>query len=475
MGINELGESMLLDFGSPKQIERAMVTAKRLEWLTGINAAGHRHVRSSYFNGAKMAMGGVWGWSKEDSYMVFHPALSLVLFNGSPETRRMILQLSDGFLAHYRRDPDGKWRLHTEVNFKTDRDRPTGMTPWFILWAAYRGTGKPKYVKPFFDNPMEAMQNVNADTLDMLKLRKKETTALIAAAATPQPNEKVWQLAWQATGNTSYLDKVYGQQLQTAHERRFINRQGSLWIDRIYFNSGELQRSRLGGVALNRNYCYPGNALSWRFEAPTNDQSVAILVPEATPDHVRIFAYNLEQVPVKAQMTGWEVDPGEWIMTQGTQASIGMAPPPANASVENAVTKTVAFERSKSIEVTFPPRATTVIELTLKSKGVPYWSRPDLGIDPEDVKVTGNTMTVTVYSLGAIDAPASKVVVRDRTGKMLATGDIPALKAPVDLVPKTAVLKLVLPKGADLKGGSVRVECGGNVPEITLMNNSVQM
>src|SRR6185437_11019840 len=137
-GINVLGESMLLDFGSPKQIERAMVTAKRLEWLTGINAAGHRHVRSNYFNGAKMATGGVWGWSKEESYMVFHPALSLVLFNGSPETRKMILQLADGFLAHYKPGPNGKMTLHTEVNFKTDEDRPTGMTPWFILWAAYR-------------------------------------------------------------------------------------------------------------------------------------------------------------------------------------------------------------------------------------------------------------------------------------------------------------------------------------------------
>ena len=73
-----------------------MVTAKRLEWLTGINAAGHRHVRSNYFNGAKMAEGGVWGWSKEASYMVFHPALSLVLFNGAPETRKMILELADG-------------------------------------------------------------------------------------------------------------------------------------------------------------------------------------------------------------------------------------------------------------------------------------------------------------------------------------------------------------------------------------------
>ncbi len=325
-GINVLGESMLLDFGSPKQIERAMVTAKRLEWLTGINAAGHRHIRSNYFNGAKMAEGGVWGSSKESSYMVFHPALSLVLFNGSPETRKMILELADGILAHYKPGPDGKPTLHLEVNFKSDEDKPTGMRAWFILWAAYRWTGDAKYVQPFIDAPIESLQNVNADILDMLNLRSSQTGPLVAAASKvrgpvgiAQPSETLGQLAWQATGDTSYLEKVYASQIQTAHQRAFINTEGSLWIDRIYLNNGELQRSRLGGVALMRNYCYPGNAVSWRFEAPANDQSVAILIPEATPDHVRIVAYNLESQPVTAHMTGWEVDPGQWTMTQGTQ------------------------------------------------------------------------------------------------------------------------------------------------------------
>jgi len=337
-------------------------------------------------------------------------------------------------------------------------------------------------VQPFIDSPLESMQTVNADTLDMLGLRKTATDPLIVAAnrvtgpvALTQPNESLWQLAWQATGDTSYLDKVYASQIQTAHEREFINTRGSLWIDRIYFNNGELQRSRLGGVALMRNYCYPGNAVSWRFEAPANDQSVAILVPEATPDHVKIIAYNLDRVPVTAHMTGWEVDPGQWTMTQGTQKGVGNAPPSADAPVDSVNTQTVAFERSKDIPITFAPRTTTVIELKLATKGTPYWERPDLGIDPEDVKVEGAKMTVTVHSVGSVDAPASKVVLRDRDGKTLASASVPALKAPTDLTPKTAVVTFAVPANSDLKGASVTVECGGSVPEITLMNNSVTL
>jgi hypothetical protein len=113
--------------------------------------------------------------------------------------------------------------------------------------------------------------------------------------------------------------------------------------------------------------------------------------------------------------------------------------------------------------------------LTLKTKGVPYWQRPDLGIDPEDVKVDGAKMTVTVHSVGSIDAPQSKVVLRDKSGKTLATASVPALKAPLDLTPKTAQVTLAVPANADLKGGTVTVECGGDTPEITLMNNSVTL
>jgi hypothetical protein len=229
-----------------------------------------------------------------------------------------------------------------------------------------------------------------------------------------------------------------------------------------------------------RNYVYPGNALSWRFDppqrassprapvdAPANDQSVAILVPEARPDHLKIIAYNLESSPVTARMTGWEVDPGEWEIKQGVQGSDGEA-------LRDVSTRTETFERSRDVALTFAPHATTVLELKLVTKGVPYWSRPDLGIDPEDVKVTGRQVQVTVHSLGAVDAPASKVVLRDQAGKVLATADVPALKAPVDLVPKTVSVTLTLPAQADWKGGSVTIESSGTTPEITQKNNRVQ-
>jgi hypothetical protein len=473
-GINVLGQAMMIDFGSPKQIERAMETSRRLEWLTGINVAGQRQVRSSYYSGTKMAENGVWGWGKGRSYMVFHAALELVLYNGMPETRKMVTEIADGFLAHRHLDANGKYGMHYAVNFHTNEDLADGNTPWFMLWAAYRWTGDKKYLVPFGDNPPDSLRLINSDALDMLKVRETWGKQLMQTAAPDRrsdsgtASETNLHLAWQLTGDTKNLDKLYASQIETAVDRQFINTEGSLWIDRIYFNNGELQRARLGGVALMRNYVYPGNVVSWKFDAPATGESVGILVPEGTPDHIKIVAYNLDPVAVKAKMTGWEIEPGKWEITQGVQEE-------SADDLRDVRTRTETFERSRDLEITFPPHVTTVIELKLVEKGVPYWSRPDLGIGADDVKVEAGTMKVTVHSLGSVDAPASKVVLRDKAGKVLASAAVPGIKAPVDLFPKTAAVSLTLPAGADWKGGSVTVESGGKVPEITQMNNRVPL
>jgi hypothetical protein len=358
-GINVLGQAMQIDYGSPKQLERAMQTAERLEWLTGYNSAGQRQIRSAYYSGTKMATGGVWGWAKDRSYMVFHPALLLAEYNGTPETVKMVTEVADGFLSHRRPDANGKMTMHFTVNFHTNEDLPSAaMTPWFVLWGAYKFTGDNKYLQPFGDNGAESLRTINADAMDILHTRDTWGKQLLSTGAPDRrtdsgnASETNEQLAWQLTGDTSHLEKVYASQLETAFDREFINREGSLWIDRVYYNNGELQRGRLGGVALMRNYDFPGNVVSWRFQGADDDTKVAILVPEGTPDHIRILAYNLDEKPITAKMIGWEVDPGQWEIKQGTRENDGQ--PLVNTSSHVAT-----FERSRSIDVTFGPRTTT--------------------------------------------------------------------------------------------------------------------
>jgi hypothetical protein len=274
-------------------------------------------------------------------------------------------------------------------------------------------------------------------------------------------------LAWQVTGDKKYLESLFAHQIETSALREYINTEGSLWIDRVLVPEFELHRTRLGGVPLVRNYYYPGHAVSWKFRAPATAESVAILIPSATPGQVKIIAYNLDQSTVRATLTAWGIDPGQWEVVQGIDTK-------GNDTADSSLsTRTVELERSGDLELTFPPRATTVVTLKLVSRGTPYWERPDLGIGKEDVKVEGGQVRVTVHSLGSVDAPASTVALVDGNGEVLASAPIPALKAPLDLIPKTATVTLTVPPGASLTGASVVVDPDGAFKEITRMNNRV--
>ena len=84
-------------------------------------------------------------------------------------------------------------------------------------------------------------------------------------------------------------------------------------------------------------------------------------------------------------------------------------------------------------------------------------------------------MQVTVHSLGAIASTRAKLAVRDRAGKTVATAPIPPLPAPTDLLPKTTTIKLHLPNNPLPHGGTVTIESNSKIPEITQLNNQVEI
>jgi hypothetical protein len=166
-------------------------------------------------------------------------------------------------------------------------------------------------------------------------------------------------------------------------------------------------------------------------------------------------------------MTAWGIDPGRWEVVEGTDTNGD------DAADGATTTRTVDLERSGDLELTFAPRAATIVNLRLVSKGTPYWERPDLGIGKDDVVVQGNRVKVTVHSLGSVNAPATTVALLDGSGKVLVSAPVPALPAPLDLMPKTAVVTLTVPGSVKIAGGSVVIDPGNALKEITRINNRV--
>ncbi len=314
-----------------------------------------------------------------------------------------------------------------------------------------------KYIVPFADNPPDSLRTINADALDILNVRDTWGKQLLGTAAgnrrsdSGNASETTNQLDWQVTGDTSYLNKVYTAQLETAYDRQFINREGSLWIDRIYFNNGELQRGRLGGVALMRNYNFPGNVVSWRFTPtasdPQPDTSVGILVPVGTPDHIKITAFNMDKEPITAQLTGWEINPGKWNIIQGTMSS-------DNGPISNANSKMIDFERSASTTLTLAPGYNS-IELTLRTPRRPLLVAPRPRHRPPKTSKSKDTKCPSRFTLSApsrLLRPSSSFAMP--AARSLPPPPPPTLKPPTDLVPKTAIVSLTLPRQIRLQGAA---------------------
>jgi hypothetical protein len=484
-GLNALGQNMILNYGSPKMVERAMENARAIEWLSGINPLGHRFIRSCDYNGLKMATDEPWGYTKAYSYLSLQPAQLLVEFNGNPEARKILLELADGLLSRRRQRADGQYVLPTAVRFSDEHEAiaTRAYFPWPLFWSAYKWTGDRKYMDPIYDGGVTYVAEVNANVLDLLDLRKAWGPRFIAdekgrilegrvfdARGIGNHPDRVTgneQFVWQLTGDKKQLVNLYTRVLHEMVLLEYINTDGQLWIDRVGVPYAELQRSRLGGVALVRNGCFPGHVVSWRFAAPANEQSAGILVPHATRTEFKVIAYNLETTPIRTTMTGWDVDPGLWDMTQGIDTK------DADVADSGITSATVPFARSQSVELTLAPRATTVLTFKLRTQATPYWQRPDLGIDPEDIQIHGREVRITIHNLGAAASPETNVVLRDAAGEQLAVEKVPSIAAPLDLRPKTINIRATLAEGASLQGGSVEIDPDHRIEEITRLNNRV--
>jgi hypothetical protein len=210
-------------------------------------------------------------------------------------------------------------------------------------------------------------------------------------------------------------------------------------------------------MALRRNQFVPGHVVGWRFADPDGARKVGILVPGALPGKFKVIAYNLDDKPLAATMVGWGVAPGVWKVTQSPGGD----------------ERHVEFEKSKGLDFTFAPHVTTELNLELETPGQPLWDRPDIGIGADDVHVAKGSIRVTVHSLGSVAAPASTLTLVDSSGHVVASTKVPALPAPLDLLPKTAQVTLHFGSAVRTAGAHVRVELANGAREITQLNNEV--
>lgn len=429
-GTNVQSELMLLEYGDPKIVERMMETSARYPDVTKVNQTGHRHFPARFYSSTFQATENPWCWSSPYSYTVLHPGMSLVEFNGNPATKKLIQEVADGYLAHAKKDGSGLITIPQEINFITDEGRFfSSNTVTELFQVLYRWTGDAKYLE-------------------------------LLGGSFPNQRDR-------GAVNKRSLEDSYASAIQYNTQRMYMATEGFPWDDSPYITYGSIVQNRLGGAPINRGNQFPHHSISWKFEKPEDAENVAILVPDPAQTSLRVIVYNISNDPIKGTMTGWDVAPGTWDVIEGIDTN---GDDVADTQINR---RTVKFERTESISLTFPPGKMFVIQMDLKQKGAPYRERPDLGIGRDDVHISGSKLSVTVHSLGSVDAPACTVALVDPSGIQILKSEISALKAPLDLKPKKRDTVFSIAKGMQMKGCRIVVDPEGKVNEITKGNNSV--
>jgi len=470
-GGNAISQAAYMNPGDPLTLERLMETAIRYQDLTAVNPQGNRLLVSNYFGGDHIVTETPWQWSKPYSYMIFHPGILLVDWNGSPELKRLLLELADGYLAHGRQDAQGLWTYPTEINWPDGATRG-GSSPQqtnLLMWAAWRWTGDERYLRPIEQTLRSggagALAGIITSDIPSALSRPELAQAWIAAARAPNAAPLALHGAWAATGDKTYLERLYDDLRKDAQFRMPMMTEDHWWVDRVEIPTMELQRQRLGGVALWRNAIVPGHLIGWRFDQDRDAEKLAVLVREPSPTGLRILAHNLSDAPISAVVTGAGVATGRWTMTQSVDVD---ADDRADAA---ASPHAFDFGRDQALNLTFAPGVTTVIDLKLDGPEIDIWARPDLAVDAHSMRWRGEVLEVTVHSLGSIGAPEAQLQLVGVNDEILAQTGIAALEAPNDLRPRTTTALLRIAPGTNTAGARVRIL--STAEEISKANNEI--
>lgn len=474
-GINANSAMLYLNWGDPLTVERLMETVKAFdERIILPNPQGHLLFSSNWFGGNKVYREPNWQWQKPYSFPALHPAFLVGAYNADPTGRRLVTGLADGYLAHAYTAADGQWVLPNEINWATGQTRggelndgSGGGDTVHLFWAAWRWTGDEKYLRPLHYRVARggpgALSNLGENFIEVLG-RDQDWGRRLTEAADKGASGFPSVVAWQLTGDKKYLEALHADGIQAKAQREYMNTEGHWWSDRVEAPSEFLQRARLGGIALKRNQGWPGHTVSWRFAQEAAAEQVALLVHAPSPERFTVTAYNLGSAPQRAQMTGWNVAPGRWRVRSGTDRD-------GDGRIDGkASEREIVLEKSVSTELTFAPKRTQLFEFERIRPGTPVETRPDLGIGRGDVRVDGDSVRLTVHSLGHVGTGSGHAVLEDSHGRELARVPVPALPAPGDLRPRTAQVSLPL-NGRDPAGLQVRVALDDDAEEVTRLNN----
>lgn len=461
-GTNLLGPTALLFYGDPVAVERLMLATQAVDGvLTEINPQGDRLFRSHYFNAAGQIREDISrdsGWA-----LMLMPGRYLNWYNGNPLALQWLSEWQQSFLRRIPQEPDEfLWGKQGKmfIDFKTGelvdsgRHGPVAM-PAHMYWL-YWSTGDPRYIEPVLHNWREGRNVFNFGIQEWLQWRKlypDDTIDAFAEARLGYPMD-----AWErgAADRSAIIDSLRQSMLFMERHLPVVT---SVFqsADRANIPQNTMATMFLGGMAdkaKRLNYHY--HAVSW--EGANDD--VARFVVGDRPDLLEVLLYNFNDTPQKITMRVWKLDHGVYQIRGGVDTS-------GDESInELAFEEVRELKRFDGITLTLPTGVVYVLTVNQLDRLEDIRHRPDLAIG--QYRQENNNLIVRIHNIGGSVSTPTTLELR-HNGHVLGSVDVPAIEAPVDLVPRSVEVTLAgvgLVKGMELVLDPLQLNA-----EITRVNN----
>ncbi|MFN3420431.1 MAG: hypothetical protein ACK40X_01725 [Armatimonadota bacterium] len=463
-GLNQ--EALLLwwDYGDPVAFERCLIATRSLQALTIVTPKGHRHFKSQRLGAEDLHIDRPTDVDGHAHPLMLHPAFEVAWYSGNPTVMKFLREWADGWLEHMK---PGEYATSVEVATEkvvATTDRPIyggygalGSAMAFMFWL----TGDERYIEPFMHVWRRGVDRTSPGNLlpEMFhrgaldKLNKETLFKLVQGRGVAE---------WLVTSDKRPLIEALKRDIAELQRFWDMYTTAEPFTDRVFLYSLTNPAIAYTGGYATRNKFNHTHAVSWEGFGT----EFAALVKLARPKHLKVLAYNFASKPLSGQMRVWTLEPGRY------QVRIGID---RNGDDEIEVVLTTnefELQRAEKIPLTLPPKQVVVIEAKQIATTQPLFPRPDLAVSAQEIRLEENFLIVPVHNIGSADAPETTIILRDRTGRGIVKATIPALKAPLDLLPKVHVVRFPLPPTA-LKPLQILVDPENRIAEIYEGNNSV--
>ena len=500
-----------LDYGNPEPVERCMQTVKTIDEVHfGTNRSGRRQFRSMVLSATEVSAGDNQAFDVLYSGRAMRPVAMLAWYSRHPRAVKLLVDWSRTWSAAALREADGKPAGIFPAAIHFGDERLNGNKTWWDPGMGELYSWKPQDLDMVWAKILLAYQLTGDATLlrgvhaqlDILRSYQGKQIENPAPGsldwAGMQLQNHLWLARWYRsyTGRSDYDDLIaagggYGrfqltgdvQQLGGIHAGPLAAMRFNLPMlttevrgtDRINLLPFSLMGPMSGApVAITQA---PSFAVTWR--NVTSDFAALVGARDRRSLVAWVYTGGDEEQPF---VQFWQLQPGRYRLERKDDRD-------GDGTVDDVVRQTVLFdhrERMGGVAFTLPGRTLCQVRITQhEAFAASPQLRPDLAIGGDDLRLLQipgegrpGKAAVTVHNIGAAAVRDAKITVLERS---LATGaahtvferTISGLPAPQDLTSQQR--KIEFQWSSQLSGAvelQVRVDAGGDEPEISTQNNS---